>query len=189
MLSSVLAAYLAIALPLQADERPARPTDEQMLAQLFASRPGARLVSVNFRDTPYGGARTGCGLIELDGQIEPFNLLAAWNDERPSRVVVAGLPPSDHRAAGWRISDTAPTHADHDDDGAITRFDRNIDIMKRKSALLFCNDTNPIAQPENVTWVLESEPHPDPERAARNRGLAEQLAGAVMGAAERRAED
>jgi hypothetical protein len=179
MLSVVLAAYLATALGPQ--ERPTRPTDEAMLEHLLASRPNIRVLSVNFRDTPYGGARTGCGLMELDGQTEPFSLLNSWQDESPARATRAARP------EGWSVRDTAPHHIDRDGDGEITCFDRNLDIADRNLALLLCKDTNPIAKPEGVDWVLELEPHPDPVRAARTEGLAERLAAMVMAGAKRRA--
>ena len=142
-------------------ERPPRPSDEAMLARLFATRPNARLVSAEFRETPRGGGRGACGLIDFSGTIEPFHLLAVWQDERRPVVVPSQGLPRPAEPAGWRISDRAPKHIDHDGDGRIGRHDRDRDTADRKLALIFCQDTNPIAAPDNVRWVLEFEPDPD----------------------------
>jgi hypothetical protein len=147
-------------LALASDPRPARPSDEAMLARLFESRPNARLVSVNFRETR-GGGRGACGLIDFDGTIEPFHLLAAWRVERPPIMRSSRGPTRLAEPAGWRILDRAPMHRDHDGDGQIGRYDRNRDTTDRQLALIFCRDTNPIVAPDNVHWVLELEPDPD----------------------------
>ncbi|MGZ9114829.1 MAG: hypothetical protein ACXW3K_09425 [Brevundimonas sp.] len=159
-----MSAVLVLALGLLAQdiaERPPRPSDNAMLAQLLDHRPDARVVSASFRDTRLGGGRAACGLIDIGGAIEPFALLAAWQDSRRSVVSQLGAPPTEPEPAGWRVSVTAPGHTDHDGDGLIGRGDRNSDTLDRKLALTLCRNTNPITPPDGVRWSLELEGEPD----------------------------
>lgn len=141
----------------QGREQPAprpdpRPSDEQMLAMVTEGRPNARILSYRFRDVRRGG-RAGCGLVEVDGDPEPFH-------------VSTGLP---EVGASWRTRLRAPTHGDRDGDGDIDRADRNRDIADRRLALIFC-EQDPIAAPEGVEWRLEIEPDPDRPRTSVTPG-------------------
>ncbi|GAA0638375.1 hypothetical protein [Brevundimonas lenta] len=199
MLSTVLAAYLAVALPQQADERPPRPTDEQLLAALQAKVPDGRILSSAFQPTPRGGGWKGCGLIDVGGTVEPFAVYTIWQQARPERRLIATIsapdengrmrehpvPPLPAEPAHWKVGVSVPTHEDHDDDG-IDRDDRNHDVLSRKMALVFCDTLTP---PEGATWATELEPHPDPAREAQINRQARQLTDMIFGAAERRAAD
>lgn len=147
-----------------AADRPPRPTDEQMFAELRVERPTARILSQSSWNGGLG-SRQICGLMDIDGAIEPFSLFTYWQDAEPSRVIIAGLPPSEAKPAEWRVSPNGPRSADRDGDGDVDVTDRNRNALDRQMALAFCHDRNPITPPEGVNWVLTSEPDP-----ARRRG-------------------
>ncbi|WP_332677642.1 hypothetical protein [Brevundimonas sp.] len=129
-----------------------------MLAQLLDGRTGARVLSISFRETPLGGGRVACGLIDIDGTIEPFALFAAWQPIRPPFVLQEGVPPPPPEPAGWRLSDVAPKPADQNGDGVIDRAERDINTLGRKLALATCEEITP---PPGVRWALELERAPD----------------------------
>jgi hypothetical protein len=165
---TVAALALLAAFGLQADpSRPPRPTDEDLTAALQAERPAARILSQAFRESNRGGARIGCGVIEVEGHPEPFSVVAAW--KAPSGIVITlnGVVRPEP-AAHWAIRISAPSRSDYDEDGDIDRTDRNYDVLKRMQAKMWCGDLEP---PPGVVWAMESEPDPDPARAARIRAL------------------
>lgn len=141
-------------------ERPPRPSDDAMLARLLERCPGSRVLSIRFHETPTGGSRGACGLIDIDGAIEPFALLAAWAESRPPVIVQEGAAPPPPEPAGWHLYDIAPEHADGNGDGVLDRAERNIDTLRRKLALSSCERGSPIVQPPDVHWTLELEREP-----------------------------
>ncbi|WP_156389188.1 hypothetical protein [Brevundimonas sp. Root1423] len=128
-----------------------------MLAQLLAGRSGARVVSISFRETPLGGGRVACGLIDMDGTIEPFALFAAWQPTRPPVVLQEGVTPPPPEPAGWHLSDVAPKPADQNSDGVIDPAERDINTLRRKLALATCKEITP---PPGVHWATELERAP-----------------------------
>lgn len=179
-------------------DRPPRPTDEQLLAELTSQAPAARVLSSDFRDAARAGGRIGCGLAEVHGHVEPFTVFTAWKEAeeplvRGMTITVAGddgrprvhtVPPPAPKPAGWSTHASIPTHEDHDEDGDIDRHDRNFDVLRRQSALNLCSH---IAKPEGATWSTELEPDPDPVRAERNRRLAQATTDLIFGNGRRRA--
>lgn len=145
-------------------ERPPRLTDEQLISVLLAERPTARIVSQSPRNGG-GGSRHICGLMDIDGAIEPFSVFTSWEEAEAARVIIAGFPPTEAKPAQWRTFANGPRAADWDADGDLDVTDRNMNANYRKMALIYCHDTNPITPPEGVNWVLTSEPDP-----ARRRG-------------------
>ncbi|KQW84005.1 hypothetical protein [Brevundimonas sp. Root1279] len=192
MISSVLAAFLALILPQEAAaERLPRPSDEALLAAVQAEVPGARIVSSEFHDTPRGGARDGCGLFEVNGQIEPFHIMTAWQDAKPERIPPirievrgedgvmrpASTVPLPAEPAHWKSYIHAPVLVDAGADG-IDRRDRNRMISDRWMALSSCRS---LVAPEGTTWVTELEPHPDPARQRRAEEQAKALTDMLFG--------
>jgi hypothetical protein len=159
-------------------ERPPRPSDDAMLAPLLEQRPGARVVSIDFHEPPRGGGRTACGLLDIEGTIEPFALLAAWQDSRPPVVIQHGAPRPSPEPAGWRLHNIAAERPDRNGDGVVDRGDRNGNTLSRKLALAVCDDLQP---PQGVTWATEMEADPDPVRAARTRRQTDRLMGLIFG--------
>lgn len=195
MISSVLAVYLALILPQDAAaavERLPRPSDDELLAAVQAEVPGARILSSEFQDTPRGGARAGCGLLETNGAIEPFHILTSWEEALPERrspisIAVVGedgtmqplsRDPLPAEPAHWKNRIVAPVLTDLEADG-IDRRDRNHAIADRQMALLFCKS---LVAPEGTAWVTELEPHPDPARQRRNEERAKALTDTLFGA-------
>jgi hypothetical protein len=193
MISSVLAALVALVLPQDAaTERLPRPTDDALLAALQAKAPGARIVSSEFHDTPRGGARAGCGLIEIGGEIEPFHILTSWKEALPERAPVVVMitqgedgverrhpdGPLPAEPAHWRTWINAPVLEDLDGDG-VDRRDRNRAISERRMALLMCKT---LTRPGGEAWVTEFEPDPDPARQRRNEERAKALTDMLFGA-------
>ncbi|WP_332659261.1 hypothetical protein [Brevundimonas sp.] len=150
-------------------ERPPRPSDDAMLAQLLERRPGTRVISVSFHETPRGGGRFACGLIDIDGAIEPFAVLAAWHDIRPPVIRREGVPLPPPEPAGWGLFDIAPEHSDRNSDGVIDRGERNGDTLARKMALASCKISSPITPPPGVHWTLELERGPEQPRITFER--------------------
>jgi len=168
-----------IALTLQTDAaRAPRPGYEQLIAAVHAERPAARILSQDFRESRRGGARIGCGLIEIDGHIEPFSVTAIWDTPSGTVVHVVGVPPRPVQPAHWEINVQTPSRGDNDKDGDIDRMDRNYDVMRRRFAMIFC-DT--LRAPEGVVWAVDVEPNPDPAREARARALADQATALIFG--------
>jgi len=157
-----------------------------MLAAVQTERPDARILSQAFKETPRGGGRVGCGLISVAGTVEPFSVFAAWNDRGRTVVRVEGAPPRAPEAPHWMVRVNAPSHADHNDDGAIDRHDRNRDVMERLGTRMWCGDLQP---PEGVVWAMELEPDPDPASAARTRQRTDQAMGLIFGPREARHPD
>lgn len=186
MLSTVLAAYLALGFPQTADTRPPRPSDEQMLAAVHAERPDARILSHAFKDTPRGGGRVGCGLIDVADTVEPFSVFAAWTDRTGTVVRVEGAPPPEPETPHWMVRVSAPSHADHNGDGDIGRHDRNRDVLERLGARMWCSDVQP---PEGVVWAMELEQDPDPARARRTRQQTDRAMGLIFGPRETQRQD
>ena len=145
-------------------ERLPRPSDDVMLAQLLERRPGSRMLSIHFSETPRGGGRAACGLIDIGGVVEPFALLAAWQDVQPSVILREGEPPPLPEPAHWRLVDIAPNHTDTNGDGVLDRGERNTDTLRRKMALETCKRSGPIVPPPGVSWNLEIEREPEPPR-------------------------
>lgn len=142
----------------------ARPSDDDLLHALLETRPAARIISHRFRETPYRGGRAGCGLVEIAGQIEPFNILAIRSREG-----------EDGQEAYWRTYVRTPAHGDRDDDGDIDRDDRNRDVLDRKLALTFCRDHDPITPPDGVSWRVDPEPDPNRQPSTHIPGTAPRI--------------
>ncbi|KQW84006.1 hypothetical protein ASC65_05125 [Brevundimonas sp. Root1279] len=166
MLGLGLIALAAVLVQTSTDVRPPRPTDEQMFAELRVERPTARILSQSSLNGGLG-SRQVCGLMDIDGAIEPFSLMTYWQDAEPSRIIIAGFPPSEAKPAEWRISANGPRAADWDGDGQVKVLDRNMNSNYRRMALALCQDRNAITPPEGVNWVLTSEPDPDRRRGPR----------------------
>ncbi|MCS6625561.1 hypothetical protein N0B44_21855 [Roseibacterium beibuensis] len=128
-------------------ESATRPSDEEALDMLREGSPTARVLSYRFRDA-LRGARTACGLVEINGKPEPFNIMTSRRED----------------AGPWRTRVVAPVHGDRDGDGDVDRLDRNRDVADRRLALIFCNDHDPITEPDGADWQLEFEPDPDRPR-------------------------
>lgn len=181
------------------NERPPRPTDDQLLAALVLEAPAARVLSSEFRDTPRAGGRIGCGLVEIHGKVEPFSVITLWEEaETPlitgMTITVTGedgrprthaVPPPAPRPAGWSTHVSAPQHEDWNENGESDRSDRNHDALQRQMALSLCNN---LAPPQGMTWSTELEPDPDPARAARNRRLAGAMTNLIFGGPSPRPE-
>ncbi|QTC91859.1 hypothetical protein [Brevundimonas goettingensis] len=184
------AALLAlIALGLQAEaSRPVRPGDDQLIAAVQTERPAGRILSQDFKESPRGGARIGCGLIEIEGHIEPYSVMAFW--ETPSGTTVYLTSPDGARLPGqgdrtpepahWDITVSAPGRADNDGDGDIDRMDRNRDVMSRLHTRTLCRDLHP---PAGVVWSMEIEPNPDPAKAAEAEARAAMVTNLIFGPA------
>jgi hypothetical protein len=157
--------------------QPPRPTDDELTAAVQAEHPTARILSQDFRESNRGGARIGCGLIDIDGHIEPVSVTAAWK-EPPEAVIAINGVTAPRRAAHWDVSVNAPSRGDYDEDGDIDRTDRNYDVLKRRIAMMWCDHLEP---PEGIVWALEPEPNPDPVRAARDRALARRATDLLLG--------
>ena len=142
----------------------ARPSDDDLLQTLLETRPNTRIISHRFRDTSDQGARAGCGIVEIGGEVEPFNILA-----------MRSRPGEDGQEAYWRTYVRTPAHGDRDNDGDIDRTDRNRDVLDRKLALTFCQDHDPITPPAGVSWRLDPEPDPDRPRSTRIPGTSPRI--------------
>lgn len=167
-----------LALTLVQEPRPDRPDDEALRASVTTQRPDTRLLTLDFTDSRRGGARIGCGTMEVAGVIEPVSVVAAWKPRSQIIVAVIGVPPRPPEEARWDIQVAGPTRSDRDNDGEIGWYDRSADAQARKMVQLFCPD---LAAPSGVTWITESEPHPDPERAARTRQRARTATDLIFG--------
>src|SRR5690606_15036547 len=124
--SALVASLVVVGLQDASAERPARPTDKELLAAVQAEVAGARIVSSEFTDTPRGGGRVGCGLFEAQGAIEPFRVFTSWYDGQPERIPPAVLnfggeqgsrtaipsEPQPAEPAHWKIRITAPALVD-----------------------------------------------------------------------------
>ena len=157
-------------LAIGSDPRPPRPTDDELMSAVHAERPAASILSMDFRESNRGGARIGCGVIEIGGHAEPFSVIAAWKEPSGIVITVNGGAPRPEPPAHWAIRISVPSRSDHDGDGDIDRTDRNYDVVDRMQAKMWCNDLQP---PAGVVWAMELEPDPDPVRAARTRALTD----------------
>ncbi len=180
--SALVASLVVVGLQDASAERPARPTDKELLAAVQAEVAGARIVSSEFTDTPRGGGRVGCGLFEAQGAIEPFRVFTSWYDGQPERIPPAVLnfggeqgsrtaipsEPQPAEPAHWKIRITAPALVDAGAAG-IDRRDRNRMIGQRRMALSSCKS---LVAPEGVVWVTDFEADPARRRLNEERAKA-----------------
>lgn len=160
------------------EPRPPRPSDSELLEAVIAESPRGRVLSADFNDAPRDGGRIGCGLIDIDGVVEPFSTLTAWRIPPTVSVSLVGQPAPPVKSPHWSISTVVPTRVDADQDPRTSRFARNQDALKRKLALTVCGDLQP---PEGSFWTTELEPHPDPARDAEIKRLAKRTTDALFG--------
>ena len=158
-----------------------RPTDDALRAAVVAERPDARVLSLDFKESLRGGARIGCGLIEVEGAVEPVSVFALWRDRPNTTVTVVGVPPQPARRLEpphWEIRVVGPTGSDHNQNGEIDRNDRNLDVLGRMNVRTFCPE---LAPPPGVAWAMEIEPNPDPAREAEARRRAKAATDLIFG--------
>ena len=181
ILSIVLAAYLALPPPQQtAAERPAPPTDTEMLTALRDKAPAAEVLNAAHGARSRTDRPVICGTARVGDQIEPFAVVATWDDARiriTSRM--NGVEYSSPTTPYWDIRAMVPPHTDFAGNGATDWIERNADASSRSVALMNCPDLTP---PQGVTWDTEGEPNPDPVRAARAERLARQSVDLIFGA-------
>lgn len=137
------------------------PGDDEMLAALAEAAPGAEVLSVAHGAPSPAAApemRRSCGTLRIGGRVEPFAVLALWQDPR-NRIVVKAGPESaiTHPPVEWKIIATVAARSHAAGDGIATRLDRNWDAVQRRTVLAFCRDLTP---PEGTMWVTEFEPAP-----------------------------
>lgn len=174
-----------VLLALLATSTDLRPTDDALRAAVAAERPGARVLSLDFKESLRGGARIGCGLIEVAGVVEPVSVVTSWRDRSAVTVTVIGVPPQPTRPPEpphWEVRVVGPTGSDHDQNGEIDRYDRNRDALGRVMAKTFCPE---LAPPPGVAWAMEIEPDPDPSREAEARRRAKAATDLIFGAQPR----
>ena len=146
-----------------------RPSDAVMIEALQAELPRSRILSQEFRETARGGGRVACGLVETAGVVEPFSIVAVWEDpaRRPVVLLDGAPPPAPPAAAHWKIDVTTPKHLDYDGDGQTDRYDRNMDTMQRIGVKLWCPALQP---PAGTTWATRGEPNPARANPTSNGG-------------------
>lgn len=160
------------------EPRPPRPSDSELLEAVISESPRGRVLSVGFSDAPRDGGRIGCGLIDIDGVVEPFSTLTAWRGPPTVTVRLVGQPASPVKPPHWSISAVVPTRTESDQDTETSRSARNQDALQRKLALMVCRDLQP---PEGSVWTTELEPHPDPARDAEIKRLSKRTTDAFFG--------
>lgn len=167
-------ALAMIGLQASAVERPPVPTDAELLAAIQTERPGARVLSHEFRGSAGTPGRRICALAEIGGVVEPVAVSALWFENGITVIIdgVATPPPP----PGWKISVSAAYQADLDQDGLDWR-DRNLDVMNRRMALRSCPN---LLAPEGVTWAVAPEPNPDPAAHARAEAQAQRITDALF---------
>ena len=176
---------MLVILALLATSSDARPTDDALRAAIAAERPNARVLSLDFKESLRGGARIGCGLIEVEGAVEPVSVFAFWRDRPNATVTVVGVPPQPARPPEpphWEIRVVGPTGSDRDQNGEIDRNDRNLDVLGRMNVRTSCPE---LAPPPGVIWTMEIEPNPDPAREAEARRRAQAATDLIFGAQPR----
>ena len=145
---------------------------------MIAQRPQSRVLSLDFRGSDEADWRIGCGLIDIDGFVEPVSVIAKWRNEPGVVVTIAGMPPLPPKSPYWEIEIGGPTRADRNLDGEIGWLDRSLDGQGRRTVQMLCPDLSP---PAGVTWMTEIEPNPDPVRAERARRRAQATSDLIFG--------
>ncbi len=195
MLTSLLLLLQAVADPQTHAPRPPRPSDTELIASVQAEVTEGRVLSSTFGATPRGGGWVGCGLIETAGGIEPFSVMTFWKPAQRRMVVLSQItmpgedgrpvthdvPPPAPEPAHWSVTVSVAPHLDVAGDG-FDRQDRNLDALKRRTALATCKRLTP---PPGTTWTVELEPDPDPVRAERNRRRARAATDLIFGPTSR----
>jgi len=171
-------ALLAVVAPHAEEPRPPRPSDSELLEAVIAESPRGHILSADFNDAPRDGGRIGCGLMDIDGVVEPFMTLTTWRGPPILTVRLVGQPAPQVKPPHWSISAVVPPRIEADQDPETSRSARNQDALKRKLALMVCRDLQP---PEGSVWTTELEPHPDPVRHAEIQRLAKRTTEALFG--------
>lgn len=124
MLIGLLAALAVSPVAETVKERPARPTDGQLLTDMVAIRPLAEVLHHVGRDMTDSDGRLVCGTARIRGRVEPFAAYAVWAQDR------------------WVSGNAAPGRAQGENETAW-------DAIGRKHALSACPELSP---PEGVIW-------------------------------------
>lgn len=166
---ALLAAFQAA----PANARPPIPADEAFIVAVQNESPDARIISHTFEGPAGTPAYRACGLIDIDGSVEPFSANLDWEDGTMVITAVNGvsIPPP---VVGWEIEVTVPSGAG----AALDWRDRNLKVWQRQIVLRYCPGLRP---PEGTVWNVELEADPDPVRGERNRRRAAALTNMLFG--------